>query len=108
LLSPSELIISERIKELRDELIQAVRGLFGELTAHQQEVLGLWLRGRTQNEIAEDLGICQASVCKCLWGNDSTSCGGKRYGGVLKRLRTLAAADPEVQRLLAELAALAD
>lgn len=45
------------------------------------------LMGKTQNEIAEHLGITQSAVHKALRGNLDYRNDKKRYGGIFKKLK---------------------
>ena len=83
--------ISENIQKLRSELLDVIYDIiFGEnLTEHQRTVLLLRLEGKTQNEIAEHLGITQSAVHKALHGNIDYKNNKKRYGGVYKNKEDL-------------------
>lgn len=63
--------MSDRIIELREELLSEIYNIvFGpDLTDHQRNVLLMRLDGKTQNEIAQHLGITQSAVHKALHGN---------------------------------------
>ena len=47
------------------------------------------LVGKTQNEIAEHLGITQSAVHKAMHGNIDYKNNKKRYGGIVKKLRKI-------------------
>lgn len=97
--------ISDRVQELREELLAATYDIiFGEnLTEHQKTVLLLRLEGRTQNEIAEHLGITQSAVHKALHGNIDYKNDKKRYGGVYKKIKKICMKDERVQNILMEI-----
>lgn len=97
--------ISDRVQELREELLAATYDIiFGEnLTEHQKTVLLLRLEGRTQNEIAEHLGITQSAVHKALHGNIDYKNDKKRYGGVYKKIKKICMKDERVQNILIEI-----
>ena len=97
--------ISDRVQELREELLSATYDIiFGEnLTEHQKTVLLLRLEGRTQNEIAEHLGITQSAVHKALHGNIDYKNDKKRYGGVYKKIKKICMKDERVQNILIQI-----
>ena len=97
--------ISDKIQDLRDELLAATYDIiFGEnLTEHQKTVLLLRLEGRTQNEIAEHLGITQSAVHKALHGNIDYKNDKKRYGGVYKKIKKICMKDDRVQEILIQI-----
>jgi len=94
--------IDEKIQELRSELLKVIYEIvFGEnLTEHQRTVLLLRLEGKTQNDIAEHLGITQSAVHKALHGNIDYRNNKKRYGGVYKKIKKICMRDERVQRIL--------
>ena len=94
--------IDEKIQELRSELLKVIYEIvFGEnLTEHQRTVLLLRLEGKTQNDIAEHLGITQSAVHKALHGNIDYRNNKKRYGGVYKKIKKIYMRDERVQRIL--------
>ena len=57
------------------------------LTEHQKKILFMRLMGKTQNEIAEHLGITQSAVHKAMHGNIDYKNNKKRYGGLVKKLK---------------------
>ena len=75
------------------------------LTIRQNQVVKLYIKGLTQNEIAKELGINQTSVHKVLHGNiDYRNPNGKRrYGGAFKKIMKLCQMDEEIQDILSEL-----
>ena len=68
-------------EELLDEIYEIVNGAF--LTEHQKKILFMRLMGKTQNEIAEHLGITQSAVQKAMHGNIDYKNQKKRYGGIV-------------------------
>lgn len=94
--------ISEEIKELRetlmDELYNVIHGDF--LTDHQKKVLMMRLMGKTQNEIAEHLGITQSAVHKAMHGNIDYKNNKKRYGGIVKKLRKICSNNENIKEVL--------
>lgn len=58
------------------------------LTDHQKKVITLIGQGKTQMEVAEELGITQPTITKTLHGNQDIK-QGKFYGGVTKKITTL-------------------
>jgi len=97
--------ISENIQKLRSELLDVIYDIiFGEnLTEHQRTVLLLRLEGKTQNDIAEHLGITQSAVHKALHGNIDYKNNKKRYGGVYKKIKKICMKNEKVQLLLSEI-----
>lgn len=97
--------ISENIQKLRSELLDVIYDIiFGEnLTEHQRTVLLLRLEGKTQNDIAEHLGITQSAVHKALHGNIDYKNNKKRYGGVYKKIKKICMKNEKVQFLLSEI-----
>ena len=94
--------ICERIQELRQDLLSAIYDIiFGEnLTEHQRTVLLLRLEGKTQNDIAEHLGITQSAVHKALHGNIDYKNNKKRYGGVYKKIKKICMRNSKVKEIL--------
>lgn len=94
--------ISDKIQELRTELLQVIYEIiFGEnLTEHQRTVLILRLQGKTQNEIADHLGITQSAVHKALHGNIDYKNDKKRYGGVYKKIKKICMRNERVIEIL--------
>lgn len=92
---------SEEFYELRQRLIEEVlRIVNNDLTKRQREVVMLRLQGKTQTQIAEDLGIHQTTVHKLLMGNIDYANGKKRYGGAIKKLKKLCAEDERILEIL--------
>lgn len=96
----------ERIEELREQLkVELYKIIHGDaLTEHQRTILLMRLMGKTQNEIAEHLGITQSAVHKALHGNIDYKNDKKRYGGVHKKLKKLCENNENIQRILVEIA----
>lgn len=105
-------------KELMTEVLRIINTC---LTERQREVVLLRLKGKTQTQIAEELGIHQTTVHKILSGNlDYRYCnninklgnngkkkGGsnnrsepKRYGGVERKLKKLCFKDEKIIEIL--------
>ncbi|MEY2426161.1 MAG: hypothetical protein QOI61_1733 [Actinomycetota bacterium] len=73
-------------REVLEELGDVVRT---RLTQRQREIVELYFyAGRTQVEIADELGISQQAVSRQLFGVVRN---GRRVGGALNRLRKIAA-----------------
>ncbi len=95
---------SEELAELRDQLkIEMWRLINNELTDRQAQVINLYSRGFTQQEIAKLLGVNQSSITKSLSGNCDYKNKKKSYGGAKKRLRKLAENDDKIEVLLARI-----
>ena len=94
--------IGEKIQELRQALLKVIYEIvFGEsLTEHQRTVLLLRLEGKTQNDIAEHLGITQSAVHKALHGNIDYKNNKKRHGGVYKKIKKICMKDERVVEIL--------
>ena len=58
------------------------------------------LEGKTQNEIAEHLGITQSAVHKALFGNIDYKNNKKRYGGVIKKLKKICSNNEKINNIL--------
>ncbi len=96
---------SEKLLDLKDQLKKRMWEIIDAgLTERQKEVIKLWAKGKTQNEIAKLLGINQTSVHKVIKGNIdyATSCK-KRYGGAFKKIAKLCANDEDIQKILTEI-----
>ena len=61
----------ERLVELREDLLNEIYDIINGdyLTEHQKKILFMRLMGKTQNEIADHLGITQSAVHKAMHGN---------------------------------------
>lgn len=110
----------EKLFILREQLTAAFwRIIDTELTPRQREVIHLYADGYTQIEIAKKLNVNQSSITKSLNGNsDYRNCKDENpinkkkkkriYGGAKKKLRRIAAKDPEIQEILKQIAELQD
>ena len=95
---------SEKFDELREELLKEVMEIINVgLTYRQAQVISLRLDGKTQTQIAEELGIHQTTVHKTLRGNIDYANDKKCYGGAIKKLRKLCNKSPEIQEILEEM-----
>ena len=94
--------ISDLKEELLDEIYEIVNGEF--LTEHQKKILFMRLMGKTQNEIAEHLGITQSAVHKAMHGNIDYKNQKKRYGGIVKKLQKICKTHPRITDILSEIA----
>jgi len=94
--------MNEDIISLREKLLEEVYGIiFGsDITNHQRNILLMRLDGKTQNEIAEHLGITQSAVHKALHGNIDYKNDKKRYGGVYKKLKKKCLNNENIQNIL--------
>ena len=61
------------------------------------------LMGKTQNEIAEHLGITQSAVHKAMHGNIDYRNHKKRYGGIVKKLQKICKNNTKIQEILDEI-----
>jgi len=61
------------------------------------------LMGKTQNEIAEHLGITQSAVHKALRGNLDYRNDKKRYGGIFKKLKKICGGSDKIQEIIIEI-----
>ncbi len=100
----------DRYLDLRAELFKALKALMKrKLTPSQYIVIDLTLQGFTQIEIAKKLGRNQSSITKSMHGNvdyrqeKRNATGPKQYGGSFKKIRRLAAEDPKIQSILAQI-----
>ena len=93
---------SEEIKELREELLEEIYSIINGdcLTEHQKKILFMRLMGKTQNEIAEHLGITQSAVHKAMHGNIDYKNNKKRYGGIVKKLKKICTNNLNIQEIL--------
>lgn len=101
----SENDVGETIDDLRDtlleELYDVVNGAF--LTDHQKKILLMRLMGKTQNEIADHLGITQSAVHKAMHGNIDYKNDKKRYGGIIKKLRKVCKNNKKIGDILSRI-----
>ena len=97
--------IREEIGDLRSELVDELYEIIfsDQLTEHQKKVLFMRLEGKTQNEIAQHLGITQSAVHKALFGNIDYKNNKKRYGGVIKKLKKICANNEKINNILSKI-----
>lgn len=90
------------ISQLREELIEEIYKIISgdNLTKHQKKILFMRLSGKTQNEIAEHLGITQSAVHKAMHGNIDYKNNKKRYGGIIKKLRKICTNESKIGEIL--------
>lgn len=98
----SENEVNDKILDLRETLIEQLYDVVhgGFLTEHQKKILFMRLMGKTQNEIAEHLGITQSAVHKAMHGNIDYKNNKKRYGGIIKKLRKICKTNEGIQVIL--------
>jgi DNA-binding CsgD family transcriptional regulator len=96
---------SEELLDLREKLLEEVYSVVNSeaLTDHQKKVLFMILMGKTQNEIAEHLGITQSAVHKALRGNLDYRNDKKRYGGIFKKLKKICKNNTKIQEVLLQI-----
>ena len=94
--------ITDLKEELLDEIYDIVNGAY--LTEHQKKILFMRLMGKTQNDIADRLGITQSAVHKAMHGNIDYKNQKKRYGGIIKKLQKICKNHERVNEILAEIA----
>lgn len=94
--------ISELKSELLNEIYEIVNGDY--LTEHQKKILFMRLMGKTQNDIADHLGITQSAVHKAMHGNIDYKNQKKRYGGIVKKLQKICKNNSRVLEILDEIA----
>jgi len=96
--------IEEKRGELLLELMRLTKKV---LTARQYQILSLLLEGKSQREVAEDLGICQTSISLALIGTPSkyTSANPRkpRYGGIINKIKKNVKTDDAIQKILQEI-----
>lgn len=98
--SYSETVLDLKEK-LLEELYEVIHG--NHLTDHQKNILFMRLMGKTQNEIADHLGITQSAVHKAMHGNIDYKNQKKRYGGIVKKLRKICSGEPKINSILDEI-----
>jgi DNA-binding CsgD family transcriptional regulator len=96
---------SDEMLDLREKLLEEVYSVVNShlLTEHQKKVLFMVLMGKTQNEIAEHLGITQSAVHKALRGNLDYRNDKKRYGGIFKKLKKICGVSDKIQEIIIEI-----
>ena len=96
---------NEELYDLQDKLRAAFwRIIKTKLTKRQCEVIQLYADGYTQTEIAKILNVNQSSITKSINGNCDYRNGRRIYGGAKKKLRKIAATDPEIKDILCKIA----
>jgi DNA-binding CsgD family transcriptional regulator len=94
----------EKLLDLREDLRQQFWRLAKEnLTERQFQVIELLAKGYTQIEIAKQLNVNQSSITKSVNGNCDYRNGKKVYGGCKKKLRRVAAKDPKILDIIAQM-----
>ena len=97
-------VYNEDLLDLKEQLVAAFwRIIRTKLTPRQCEVIELYAQGLTQTEIAKRLNVNQSSITKSINGNCDYRNGKKIYGGAKKKLRRIAAQDPEIQSILQQM-----
>ena len=97
----------DRLIDLREELLGEIYDIVNGdyLTEHQKKILFMRLMGKTQNQIADHLGITQSAVHKAMHGNIDYRNHKKRYGGIVKKLRKICRTNDKVIDLLSQISA---
>jgi len=97
--------LDDRVVDLREELLGEIYDIINGdyLTEHQKKILFMRLMGKTQNEIAEHLGITQSSIHKAMHGNIDYKNQKKRYGGIVKKLQKLCKNNEKVNEILSKI-----
>lgn len=91
-------------EQLRVELLEEVKLLIKtKLTKHQRIIIEMMFNGDTQYDIANRLGISQPAVHKAIHGNIDYTNGRRRYGGLVTKIKKIAAAHPKIIYLLSEI-----
>jgi DNA-directed RNA polymerase specialized sigma subunit len=95
----------DRVSELKEDLLDEVYDIVNgnSLTEHQKRILFMRLMGKTQNEIADHLGITQSAVHKAMHGNIDYKNQKKRYGGIIKKLQKICSHNQKVSNILNEI-----
>lgn len=94
----------EEIDRLNDELKKEFWKLVDKhCTPRQKDVLYGLAAGKTQMEIAKELGVNQSSITKSLNGNCDYQGNKKVYGGVVKKIKKHAKESVKIQEILARL-----
>ena len=93
---------SDEIIDLREKLLNELYDIINGdyLTSHQKKILMMRLMGKTQNEIAEHLGITQSAVHKAMHGNIDYKNNKKRYGGIIKKLKKICTNNDVIRDIL--------
>jgi hypothetical protein len=101
----AESSVSDTIDNLKDSLLDELYDVVNSnfLTDHQKKILLMRLMGKTQNEIAEHLGITQSAVHKAMHGNIDYKNDKKRYGGIIKKLKKVCKNNKKIKDLLCKI-----
>jgi DNA-directed RNA polymerase specialized sigma subunit len=93
---------SDKIEDLKENLLEELYDVVHSdfLTEHQKKILLMRLMGKTQNEIADHLGITQSAVHKAMHGNIDYKNDKKRYGGIIKKLRKVCKNNKKIKDIL--------
>lgn len=96
---------SEEFQNLKRELLSEVMNIIETcLTENQKEIMVMtYVEGKTQNEIAQELGKHQTTIHKQLRGNLDYTNNGKRYGGAIKKIKKLCAKNDKIQEILQQM-----
>lgn len=97
---------NEAIDVLRVTLIEELYDIINSekyLTEHQKKILMMRLMGKTQNEIAQHLGITQSAVHKAMYGNIDYKNDRRRYGGIIKKLKKICKQHSNIQKILTDI-----
>lgn len=98
----SENETDDKIDDLRENLLEELYDVVHSdfLTDHQKKILLMRLVGKTQNEIADHLGITQSAVHKAMHGNIDYKNDKKRYGGIIKKLKKACKNNKKIKDIL--------
>jgi predicted transcriptional regulator len=96
---------SDKMCDLREKLLEELYEVIHSdiLTEHQKKILFMRLMGKTQNEIADHLGITQSAVHKAMHGNIDYKNQRKRYGGIVKKLKKICFNQKKIKDILDEM-----
>jgi len=96
---------SEEFQRLKTELLEEVMSIINNsLTAKQKEIVVMtYLDGKTQQEIAAELGKHQTTIHNTIQGVIDYENDKKRYGGALKKIRRLCATNKKIKQILAQM-----
>ena len=89
------------IQELTDKVNEIVDN---KITPRQKQVMHkVYREGLTQTEVANELGLCQPTIHKLIFGNISYEHNKKRYGGAVKKVRKICMNDALIQQILTKI-----
>jgi len=97
---------SEEFNKLKSELLEEVMSIIhNNLTEKQKEVvIMMYLEGKTQQAISNELGKHQTAVHKIIQGNiDYKTPEQKRYGGALKKIKRLCESNKKIKQILLQM-----